>query len=179
MKPMNPIASYKRFRRALEMAKRWDQQLDIVSELMNAYGLKYDFTKGLYNSTIPGKLLIAEPDINIAVAAAGTTNGTGTNKGTTTDLVLVTLGVITGTAGVLPALQGSNTLGSGYVGVTPDKGAFSNVLVAGSFAQVVHAAQLQFQFYRATFTTGAATTSVQSDVFIFMPVEDSFSATVQ
>ena len=179
MKDMNPVTSLKRFREAYRLTKQWERQLDEASALMAQFGMKYDFTRELYCSTMPGKILVAVPDINITVAAAGTTNGTGANKGTTTDLVLLTPGVITGTAGYTPALQGSNTLASGYAAVTPDKGAFSTVSVAGAFFQTVHAAQLQFQFYRATYTTGAATTGVQSSVFLFMPVEDSFSATVQ
>lgn len=135
-------------------------------------------------STMPGKIRITVPDQALAVGASATVNGTGTSKGTCTDLV-VTLSNSSSSGTVTPTLQGSNVLASGYVAVTADKAnvtltAGALPALAGAASVVVaHYAQLQFQYYRLSYVSAAASGTTATDVFAFMPTEDSFDSTVQ
>src|SRR5215472_13880080 len=184
MKHMNPVTSLKRFREAYRLTKQWERQLDEASALMAQFGMKYDFTRELFCSTMPGKILVALGDQALAVGASATVNGTGANKSTCTDAVAL-LSNTGGSGTVTPTVQGSNVLASGYVAVNPDK---ANValsagalpaLVGATSLVVAHYAQLQFQFYRVSYTSAATSGTTATDIFLFMPVEDSFSATVQ
>ena len=163
--------------KSLRSYLRWTRSQREAERIMAHIAELYPFTKWMFNSTVPGKLKIVVPDQALAVGASATVNGTGANKGTATDLVLV-LSNTGGSGTVTPSLNGSNVLGSGYVAVTPDKGTLVN-LVGATSVQVVHAAQLQFQFYRVTYVSGATSGTTATDVFIYVPVEDSFDATVQ
>lgn len=132
-------------------------------------------------STMVGKIKVLQ-DTRLRVNGATTVNGAAQNKGTATDLLLVIGADADGTASVAGTtnvvLQGSNSSAFGTpTAVTPDKGSFAAVTAAGS--QSVHAAQLQFQFYRVVASNTAASTAAVSASWLFMPVEDSFDATVQ
>jgi len=131
-------------------------------------------------STMSGKIKVLN-DTQLRLTSNTTIQGAAQNKGTATDLMLV---ILAGTDGVNPVagtvtvtLQGGNTSTSVTNNVTPDKGTLANITVAGQ--QVVHAAQLQFQFYRVALSAAASTTADTSAVWLFHPVEDSFDATVQ
>src|SRR5215467_9310797 len=109
-------------------------------------------------STITGKLKVLS-DVQLRLTSNTTLQGAAQNKGTATDLMLV---ILAGTDGVNPVagtvtntIQGSNvtTAASFTNTVTPDKGTLVNTTVGGQ--QVLHFAQLQFQFYRIALSAGA------------------------
>jgi hypothetical protein len=127
---------------------------------------------------------VAAPDQGLVVGASATVNGTGVSKGTGTDLVVV-LSNSASSGTVTPTVQGSNVLGSGYVAVNPDK---ANVtLVAGALPAltgaasvvVAHYAQLQFQFYRVSYVSAAASGTTATDVLEYFQLQDSFDDTTQ
>lgn len=127
-------------------------------------------------STVPGILNLQVPDQATAVGASSTVNGVAANKGTATDLVVVLSN--TGASGtVTPTIQGANATGGPWTAVTPDKGSLA-ALSAGASVQVVHLAQLQYQFYRVSYTSGATSGTTATDTFVFVPVQDTANATV-
>lgn len=131
-------------------------------------------------STISGKIKILT-DGQLRLTSNTTIQGAAQNKGTCTDLLLT---VLAGGDGANPVagtvtvtLQGSNATNGPWTNVTPDKGTLANITVAGQ--QVVHAAQLAFQYYRVALSAAASTTADTSAFWAFHPVEDSFDASVQ
>ena len=134
-------------------------------------------------STIAGSLKINVPDQAMVVGASVTVNGTGVTKGTATDLVAI-LSNSSGSGTVTPTIQGSNTLGSGYVAVNPDKANVALValalpaLVGAASTVVAHYGQLQFQFYRASYTSAAASGTTATDALVYHPTQDTLDATV-
>jgi hypothetical protein len=121
-------------------------------------------------------------DQNLRLTSNTTLQGAAQNKGTATDLLLVVLAAgdganaLAGTETV--TLQGANATSGPWTTVVADKGTLNNI-TSGVTQQVVHAAQLQFQFYRVALSAGAATTCDVSTCFIFMPVEDTFDSSQQ
>lgn len=124
------------------------------------------------------------PDQALAVGAGVTVNGTAANKGTGTDLILI-LSNTGGSGTVTPTLQGSNVSGSGYVNVNPDKASVAlnagalPALTGAASVVVAHYAQLQFQFFRVSYTSAATSGTTATDVFEFVQLQDSFDDTVQ
>lgn len=164
---MNDMDSFQRFRNR-------------AAEILRETGEAHPYTHGKFNSTMPGKIKVLS-DIQLRLTSNTTIQGTAQNKGTATDLLLT---ILAGTDGVNPVagtvtvtLQGSNATSGPWTNVTPDKGTLANITVAGQ--QVVHAAQLAFQYYRVALSAAASTTADTSAAWHFMPTEDSFDATQQ
>ena len=133
-------------------------------------------------ATIKAKVLT---DLSTAVGASATVNGTAQNKGTATDLIVV-LANTGGSGTVTPQLQGSNTVGfASPVNVNPDKASVTlnagalPALSGATSTVVAKYGQLQYQYYRMSYTSAAASGSTFTDVFLFFPVADSFDETVQ
>lgn len=130
--------------------------------------------------------LVVKGDSSTAIATATTwsassvvENGQIISKGTATDLELVTvLGSLAGTAAAGTAINitlsgsTSSTFATSTT-VSADKGA-DNVSTA-TFTGHAHYAQLQYPYYRATYTpNGAGTvTGTAMSVFVFSGVQDS------
>jgi len=136
-------------------------------------------------SNMAGKILV-QNDIQLRInqTATGTLNGAAQNKKTATDLLLTIIALADGANAVggttTVTLQGSNVTGSAssnWTNVTPDKGTLANITASG--VQTVHAAQLQFQYYRVLLSGNASATVNVATEFAYHPVEDSFDATVQ
>lgn len=122
-------------------------------------------------------------DTQLRLTSNTTIQGAAQNKGTATDLTLVILAAgdganpVAGT--VTNTIQGSNlTTSASFTNtVTADKGTIVNTTVAGM--QVLHFAQLQFQYYRIALSAAASTTADTSAVWVFSGLQDSVDNTVQ
>lgn len=137
------------------------------------------------SATDIGKIKVLT-DAQLRLTSNTTLQGAAQNKGTATNLLLTIIGAgdganpVAGTTTV--TIQGSNsTVAASFLGagssITPDKGTVANITVAGT--QVVHLAQLQYQFYRVALSAASASTSSTTAVWDFLPVEDSADATQQ
>lgn len=162
------------------MNHSFQRYLDQAADIVRRTAAAHPYARGKYASTMPGKIKVLS-DIQLRLTSNTTLQGTAQNKGTATDLLLT---ILAGTDGVNPVagtvtvtLQGSNATSGPWTNVTPDKGMLANITVAGQ--QVVHAAQLAFQYYRVALSAAASTTADTSAAWHFMPVEDSFDATQQ
>ena len=131
--------------------------------------------------TIPNVKVLS--DIQIRTTSNTTVLGTAQSKGTATDLLLT---IMAGTDGVnpvagtvIPVVFGSNvtTAASFTNSVSPDKGTLANITAGGQ--QVLHFAQLQFQFYALRVSAGASTTCDTSAHWGFYNIQDSFDNTQQ
>jgi len=122
-------------------------------------------------------------DIQLRLTSNTTLQGAAQNKGTATDLKLT---ILAGTDGVNPVagtvtntIQGSNlTTSASFTNtVVADKGTIANTTAGGQ--QVLHFAQLQYQYYRIALSAGASTTADTSAIWDFYQLQDSFDNTVQ
>lgn len=135
------------------------------------------------SATDVGKQLF-QYDNQLRITAAATTQGAAQNKKTATNLVLTIVAGPDGATAVAGTtflyVQGSNvtaTATSNWTTVTADKGTLANITASGQ--QTLHFAQLQFQYYHLGLSNTAASTCNVTTVFEYLPVEDSFDATVQ
>src|SRR5579859_7790446 len=136
-------------------------------------------------STMIGKAkILADNAISMTASTTGTSTGAAQSKGTATDLLLTVycqpVGGVAVAGTFIFTLQGSNVtspVATNWTAVTPDKGTLANATASGS--SIVHAAQLQYQYYRVFISQAAASTGQVITQFDFAPVEDSFDATVQ
>lgn len=125
--------------------------------------------------------VIVRNDTQLRLTSNTTIQGAAQNKGTATDLMLVILAgqdganAVAGT--VTNTIQGSNlTTSASFTNtVTADKGTVVNTTVAGM--QVLHFAQLQFQYYRLALSAAASTTADTSAIWNFFQIQDSFDNT--
>ena len=135
-------------------------------------------------STIPGKIkVLTDAAISLTGSVASTQTGVAQNKGTATDLLLTVycqpVGGVAVAGTFIYTLLGANVTTpalSNWTAVTPDKGTLANSTASG--AQVVHAAQLQYQYYKIYISQGAASTGQILTHFAYVPVQDSLDATV-
>ena len=132
--------------------------------------------------TIPNVKVLVDNELRMSSTGATTANGSAQNKGTATDLLLTLIigqdGATAVTGTLTPIIQGSNTTNSGFTTVTADKGTLPATTNAATVVSV-HAAQLQFQYYRVQVTSAGAATADISAVWNFFGIQDSFDDTVQ
>lgn len=134
-------------------------------------------------STMPGKIKqLVDNEVRMSSTGATTASGAAQNKGTATDLLLTLIvgqdGATAVTGTLAAVVQGSNSTNSGFTTVTPDKGTIPATTNAATVLSL-HFAQLQFQYYRFQVTSSGAATCDITGVWSFMPMEDSFDASVQ
>jgi hypothetical protein len=138
-------------------------------------------------STAVGKIKVLA-DNQLRLTSNTTIQGAAQAKGTATDCLLTVIGGADGAnpvAGtVTVTVQGSNVTTGGWVTITADKGTAANLSTGGipnvTVAGVAtsHLAQLQYAYYRVALSAAAATTADTTAVWNFMPVQDSFDASV-
>ena len=135
-------------------------------------------------TTMIGKIkVLSDAAISLTGSSASTQTGTAQNKGTATDLLLTVycqpVGGVAVAGTFIYTLLGANVTTpalSNWTVVTPDKGTLANSTASG--AQTVHAAQLQFQYYKIYISQGATSTGQILTNFSFMPTQDSVDSTV-
>jgi hypothetical protein len=132
--------------------------------------------------TIPNVKILVDNELRMSSTGATTATGSAQNKGTATDLLLTLIigqdGATAVTGTLTPIIQGSNSTNSGFTTVTADKGTLPATTNAATVVSV-HAAQLQFQYYRVQVTSSGAATADITAVWNFMNIQDSFDNTVQ
>ena len=132
--------------------------------------------------TIPNVKVLVDNEVRMSSTGATTATGSAQNKGTATDLLLTLIvgqdGATAVTGTLTPIIQGSNSTNSGFTTVTADKGTLPATTNAATVVSV-HAAQLQFQYYRFQVTSSGAATADITAVWNFMNLQDSFDNTVQ
>jgi hypothetical protein len=138
-------------------------------------------------STVPGKIKVLV-DNQLRLTSNTTIQGAAQAKGTATDCLLTIIGgadannPVAGTVTV--TVQGSNVTTGGWVTITADKGTAANLSTGGipnvtvAGAAFAHLAQLQYAYYRVALSAAAATTADTTAVWSFMPMQDSFDASV-
>jgi uncharacterized protein YhfF len=133
-------------------------------------------------STIPGKIKVAYDNQYRMTVQSTTWIGTQT-KGTATDMIVSIIAGPDGATAVAGTttlyVQGSNTTAtatSNWTTVVADKGTIAAVTASGT--QTLHFAQLQYAYYHLALSNTAASTADVSVVWDFLPVQDSFDATV-
>jgi hypothetical protein len=126
---------------------------------------------------------------DVQLRQVGTTNtqtGAAQTKGTATDLQLTVISLKDGNTAVggqidTILVQGSSVTSSAaanWTNVTPDKGTFALVSTSGA-QQVVHLAQLQYQYYRIQVVANSSATIQMSANWSFQNLQDSVSNTQQ
>lgn len=138
-------------------------------------------------STIPGKVkVLVDTQLRIISTGAQSVVGAAQNKGTCTDMMVTIVQgpdgatAVGGTTNVV--VQGSNvtaSASSNWTSLSPDKGTIAAITASSSLGQVLHFANLQSQYYRVSVNCTTGATADVSVVWAFMPVQDSFDATVQ
>jgi hypothetical protein len=122
--------------------------------------------------------------LRFSTTGALTVLGAAQNKGTATNLLLVILdgpdgaNAVGGTTNIV--VQGSNvtaSASSNWTSIAPDKGTLAAFTASGS--AVLHYAQLQSQFYRVSVNCTTSATANVNCTWAFLPMEDSFDASVQ
>jgi uncharacterized protein YhfF len=133
-------------------------------------------------STIPGKIKVAYDNQYRMTVQSTTWIGTQT-KGTATDMIVSIIAGPDGATAVAGTttlyVQGSNTTAtatSNWTTVVADKGTIAAVTASGT--QTLHFAQLQYAYYHLALSNTAASTANVSVVWDFVPVQDSFDASV-
>jgi uncharacterized protein YhfF len=133
-------------------------------------------------STIPGKIRVAYDNQYRMTVQSTTWIGTQT-PGTATDMIVSIIAGPDGATAVAGTttlyVQGSNTTAtatSNWTTVVADKGTIAAVTASGT--QTLHFAQLQYAYYHLALSNTAASTADVSVVWDFLPVQDSFDATV-
>jgi hypothetical protein len=133
-------------------------------------------------STIPGKIKVAYDNQYRMTVQSTTWIGTQT-KGTATDMIVSIIAGPDGATAVAGTttlyVQGSNTTAtatSNWTTVVADKGTIAAVTASGT--QTLHFAQLQYAYYHLALSNTAASTADLSVVWSFVPVQDSFDASV-
>ena len=137
------------------------------------------------SATDIGKIkVLTDIELRFSTTGALTVLGAAQNKGTATNLLLTVLvgpdagSAVGGTTNIV--VQGSNvtaSASSNWTSVAPDKGTLGAFTTTGTAA--LHYAQLQSQFYRVSVNCTTSATADVSCVWAFLPVEDSFDASVQ
>jgi len=131
-------------------------------------------------STAVGKIKVLA-DNQLRLTSNTTIQGAAQAKGTATDCLLTVIG---GADGANPVAGTVTVTVQGWVTITADKGTAANLSTGGipnvTVAGVAtsHLAQLQYAYYRVALSAAAATTADTTAVWNFMPVQDSFDASV-
>lgn len=135
-------------------------------------------------ATWPGKLkVLTDAALVFTGSSASTNTGVAMAKGTATDLLLTVytqpVGGVAVAGTFIYTLLGANVTTpalSNWTAVTADKGTLSSA--TAQLTQVVHAAQLQYAYYKIFVSQGATSTAQVIDNFVFGPMADSIDATV-